>query len=125
MAVERRRYPRFEVVAQVELEADDETLMMPLRNLSLGGALLSLPSPDAVPPLQMGDAVSAFVDFGSDLRGENLALSLEAEIVRVEQSDTGITGVAVRWVGGSEQAQSKLAEIVARLSADDSQRLNL
>jgi len=121
MGSERRIHTRFDIVAQVEIEADDETIMLPLRNLSLGGALLGLPS-SAQPELGLGDPISAFLDFGSDLHGDNLALSLEAEVVRFEEYDGKTVGVAIRWVGGSPFAQTKLGEIVEHLSREDSQQ---
>ena len=121
MGSERRIHTRFDIVAQVEIEADDETVMLPLQNLSLGGALLGLPSNHRV-RVDLGDEVDAFLDFGSDLHGESLAVSLEAEIVRFEENNGEVTGVAVRWVGGSEFSQRKLGEIVARLGREDSQQ---
>jgi c-di-GMP-binding flagellar brake protein YcgR len=120
MGSERRIYARYDIVAQVEIEADDETIMLPLQNLSLGGALLGLPSSQRV-QVDLGDEVDAFLDFGSDLHGESLAVSLEAEIVRFEEHDGQVTGLAIRWVGGSDFSQRKLGEIVARLSLEDSQ----
>ena len=71
MGSERRIHARFDVVAQVELESNDETVMLPLQNLSLGGALLGLPSNHKV-QVDLGDEVDAFLDFGSDLHGESL-----------------------------------------------------
>jgi hypothetical protein len=37
---EHRRHPRFELLASVELHQGDETLILPARNLSLGGVSL-------------------------------------------------------------------------------------
>ena len=117
MGLERRIHPRFEIVAQVELEADDEMFMLPLQNISRGGALLGLPNSNDVPTLGLGDEVSAFVDFGSDALGDNLALSLEAEVVRVIEADGTPTALALRWVGGSAFAQKRLVEIIEELEA--------
>ena len=36
-----RRHPRFELFASVELHQDSETVVLPARNLSLGGVLLA------------------------------------------------------------------------------------
>jgi len=117
MGVERRVHPRYEVVAQVELEANDEMFMLPLKNISRGGALLGLPPGTDVPELDLGEEVSAFVDFGSDALGDNLALSLEAEVVRVLENDGAPFGVALRWTGGSPFAQKRLIEIIEQLEA--------
>ena len=118
MGVERRIHNRYDVVAQVELEANDETIMLPLRNISLGGALLEI-SDSQAPALHIGDALSAFLDFGSDAQGEDLALSLEAEVVRFEEEDGTPTRVAVRWVRGSLYQLRKLGEIVDQITGDE------
>ncbi len=121
MGAERRIHDRYDVVAQVEIEANDETIMLPLRNLSMGGALLGLPTTEA-PQIGLGDSMSAFLDFGSDAHGEDLTISLEGEVVRFEEVDGVATAVALRWVSGSLYQLKKLGEIVERISAEDSQR---
>jgi len=118
MGAERRIHARYDVVAQVELGASgDETVMLPLRNVSQGGALLGV-SDDQAPSLRLGDEVSAFFDFGSDEAGLDLAVSLDAEIVRIVKDAGRSVAVAIRWVGESEAERYKLGVMIRQLAGD-------
>jgi len=49
-----RRHPRFDMFASVELHAAEETLVLPARNISLGGVYLSSDGHDLA-ILELGD----------------------------------------------------------------------
>lgn len=121
MGSERRVHERFDVHAHVEVEANDELFLFMLRNISRGGALLALPKKIEEFPVDLGDELSTFLDFGSDALGENLALSLEGQVVRFVEEDGLTTAIGLRWTGGSSFNMQKLVEIVEKLE-DQSQR---
>ena len=112
---ERRVHERYEVIAQVEVNASDDVLLLALKNISLGGALLQVP--DAA-QFSTGDELSAFVDLSDDA-GDNLAVNLEAEVIRSIHEPGSEAAIAVRWIGESDFSRKQLErviEFVARTS---------
>jgi hypothetical protein len=84
-----RRHPRFELLASVELHLGDETLILPARNLSLGGIYLGSDGHD-LGAFPVGAALEVLVfDAVDEARP---AVRAQAVVVRHEQA-----GMALRW----------------------------
>jgi hypothetical protein len=85
---DRRRYPRVAIFAFVEMRSASETLILTVRNVSAGGALLSADGHDiSVFPVGSRHSVALFTP-GDDGR----LLVLSGEVVR-HQPDA----MALRW----------------------------
>jgi PilZ domain-containing protein len=85
---DRRRHPRLELFALVELKSALETLILTVRNLSVGGVLLSADGHDLTQfPMGTRHEVSVFTPDETASR-----LVLTGEVVR---HDAG--GMALRW----------------------------
>ncbi len=141
---ERRRHPRFDVLAQIEIRGTDSTLVLPLRNISLGGAYVEFDSddPDAIEPaLTAGTRASIFIDAsaaeasGDDASeadsapgdqdgggdGEqdsgSLAVTLDAEILRITFPTGAPAGIALSWELSDASARADLERVIAALRA--------
>ncbi len=109
---ERRRFERFDLYAQVELEVDGDVLVMPIINISAGGLLLRAEHGEAV-ELQVDDRVRIHLDV-SDIP-EPIALTMDASVVRIVTNDTGATSVGVMWTTSDAMVVLKLAELLQYL----------
>lgn len=132
---ERRQFPRYEVLAQVEIRGGDSTLVVPVRNISVGGLYVDLESHDLDglgPALMPGQRATIFLDAGEGGDDPDLAVSREAEILRIdrpsgrprERSDEhpsgpasggGQAGMALRWTLAEVEVIERLAHILAVL----------
>jgi hypothetical protein len=103
-----RRYPRYELFASVELHAADTTLVLPARNISLGGIYLSADGNDlAAVPVGLEVEVMLF-DALDD--GES-AVRAMAKVVRNERA-----GLALTWSSTDPVVAGRLANLLERLS---------
>jgi hypothetical protein len=96
---ERRQHPRYDVLAQVEIRGGTDTLVVPVRNISVGGLYVDLEEhePGALgPSLAAGQRATVFLD-ASDLE-EDLVVTREADILRIDRPERGRGGMAMRWV---------------------------
>jgi len=70
MADNRRRHERYNVYAQVELAHDGELVILPVRNLSLGGAFVEAPIGE-YPKIKVGSRFEVALSLGDDLDEED------------------------------------------------------
>jgi hypothetical protein len=95
---ERRQHPRYDVLAQVEIRGGEDTLVVPVRNISVGGLYVDLeePEPGALgSSLAAGQRATIFLD-ASDLE-EDLVVTRDADILRIDRPEIGRGGMAMRW----------------------------
>lgn len=109
---ERRRFERFELLAQVELEVDGDVLVLPVINISAGGVLLRAEQGEAS-ALQVDDLVTVTLDV-SDIP-EPITVTMDASVVRIVTSDTAPSTIAVMWTSNDAMAVLQLAEMLQYL----------
>lgn len=96
MSQNRRKHPRFEIVAQVQLGADGDVLIYPAGNLSLGGVFVNV-NLEEVPFLAIGAVLdvtitgiaSGAADGDAEAPPEHV-VSTKAKIVRVDEKAPGL-----------------------------------
>lgn len=93
----QRRHPRYELLASVELHWGDETLILPARNLSLGGIYLGADG-HALDTFAIGSELEVLVFDAVDEARPQVRAS--AEVVRLDQD-----GMALKWKSGKGQAE--------------------
>jgi len=104
-----RRHPRFDMFASVELHADDETLVLPARNISLGGVYLGADGHD-LSMLELGLELEVLVfDALDETRGP---VRLVGEVVRLDGQ-----GVALMWADSDPEIARNVARLLHRLQA--------
>lgn len=108
---ERRRFERFELLAQVELEVDGDVLVVPIVNISAGGVLLRAEHAEAT-SLHVDDQVSVHLDI-SDIANP-ITVTMDASVVRIVTSDAGAT-IAMMWTSTDAMAVVRLAELLQYL----------
>jgi len=84
-----RKHPRYELYASVELHVGDETLILPARNLSLGGIFLGADG-NNLETLPIGHQVELLVFNAGD--EDSPAVRAFAEVVRHDDD-----GVGLKW----------------------------
>ena len=92
---ERRRTHRVELLAQVQLRrGDGEVFLLPVSNISAGGAFLRLEPGIGISSLVVGDQVDIFLDLGS-----SFTLDLPAQVLRIDVKggDGRVAGIGLRW----------------------------
>jgi hypothetical protein len=100
---------RYEILASVELRAGDETLILPARNLSLGGIFLANDGND-LSQLAVGSQVELHVFNAAD--ESSPAVRALAEVVRCDN-----TGVGLRWHGDPETGR-QLTSLLGNIRQD-------
>ncbi|HEX8953684.1 MAG TPA: PilZ domain-containing protein [Polyangia bacterium] len=103
----QRRHPRFELFASVEVHAGDETLVLPARNISLGGVYLSADGHD-LGKLDVGLELELLVFDALDETRQPVRLS--GEVVRLDGH-----GVALMWADSDPEVASNVALLLQRL----------
>lgn len=103
----RRKYPRYELLAQVELDRAGEVALLEVGNVSMGG-LFVLADSDLI--LAAGDRVDVFIDL------DDVELRAAAEVIRVTEA-----GVALSWQSSDSGTTAKLSRLLdhIRAMADD------
>ena len=99
---EQRQHPRFEVFASVELKRGDDTLVLAVKDISLGGIYVSADSHD-VGALKIGSIHELHVFDALDASGP--AVFRRAVVVRHTSE-----GVGLSWTGGGDGSLEKLVE---------------
>jgi hypothetical protein len=92
---ERRRSHRVELLAQVQLRrGDGEVFLLPVSNISAGGAFLRLEPGVGISSLVVGDQVDIYLDLGS-----SHLLELQAQVLRIDVKggDGRVAGIGLRW----------------------------
>lgn len=111
---ERRRTHRVELLAQVQLRrGDGEVFLLPVTNISAGGAFLRLEPGIAISSLVVGDQVDIFLDLGS-----SHMLDLPAQVLRidVQGGDGRVAGIGLRWTTSDPARQGRLEAALKHLS---------
>jgi hypothetical protein len=93
--------------ASVELHADEETLVLPARNISLGGVYLSADGHD-LGALEVGMEIEVLVFDALD--ESRRPVRLVGEVVRLEEH-----GVALMWADSDPDVARNVARLLHRL----------
>lgn len=99
-----RRHPRFELFASVELERDGETVILPARNISLGGVYLEADGHD-LGEFAVGGAVA--VQVFDAVNESQPPVHLDGHVVRHDG-----TGMALMWAPSDPQAALQLGRLL-------------
>jgi hypothetical protein len=102
-SLDLRRHPRFELLVQVEVRRGDELVILPARNLSLGGIYLNSDGND-LSAFAAGSLVELLLFDAADESRPPLAA--RAQVVR-RDSD----GVALKWREDAEVAR-RVGELI-------------
>jgi hypothetical protein len=102
-----RQHERFEMYASVELKAESETMILPARNISLGGVYLGADGHDL-----NGIALGARLDVQvfDALDESKRPVRLEAQVVRVDDK-----GMALRWLSIDALEAAELSKLLDTL----------
>jgi hypothetical protein len=104
-----RKHARFEIFATVEIHHGDETLVLPARNISLGGLYLSADGND-LGKLAVGALVEVTL-FDAFDEGKLFVRGM-AQVVRQEPKE----GIALTWASTDPNVAHKLASLLERLN---------
>lgn len=105
---ETRRHPRYELFASVELHRGQETVVLPARDISLGGLFLKADGND-LGHVSVGDFVE-LVLFDMNDDGEP-TVRADAQVVRCDAD-----GMALTWASTDPIVSRKLANVLERLN---------
>ena len=104
----QRRHPRFELFASVELHQDRETVVLPARNLSLGGMSLSADGHD-LSHFEHGMVIDVLIFDALDENTEPVRSS--ARVVRHDPDGS----MALMWNATDPKVASLLASLLQKL----------
>ena len=114
---ERRRYPRYQVFAQVEISGKEATLILPVNNISAGGISVALDKGDSssgaaeeAAEFSPDEAVTVFLDAGVGSDGRALHVTMEARIVRINRGAN--PGVALCWTNNDAEATARFEQVL-------------
>jgi hypothetical protein len=93
--------------ASVELQREGETVILPARNISLGGVFLTADRHDLT-ELEVGMSVEVLV-FDA-LNEKNRPVRLAAQVVRRDE-----TGMALMWTSTDSDAALRLAKLLGSM----------
>ncbi len=105
-----RVHPRYELFATVELRRGEETLVLPARNISLGGLYLEADGND-LSQIAPGEIVEIML-FDAIDEGR-VEVRADAQVLR-HQPD----GIALTWASTDPIIARKLAALLERLNSD-------
>ena len=111
---ERRRTHRVELLAQVQLRrGDGEVFLLPVSNISAGGAFLRLEPGVGISRLVVGDQVDISLDLGS-----THIVDLPAQVLRIDVVGEGgrVAGIGLRWSAKDPAVQDRLEAALKHLS---------
>lgn len=111
---ERRLTHRVDLLAQVQLRrGDGEVFLLPVSNISAGGAFLRLERGVGISSLVVGDQVDIFLDLGS-----SHTLDLQAKVLRidVQGGDGRVAGIGLRWTSTDPTLMERLEVALKHLS---------
>jgi hypothetical protein len=111
---ERRRTHRVELLAQVQLRrGDGEVFLLPVSNISAGGAFLRLERGVGISSLVVGDQVDIFLDLGSAV-----TIELAAQVLRidVQGGDGHVAGIGLRWTTSDPALHERLESALKHLA---------
>jgi hypothetical protein len=102
-----RRHPRFEMYASVELHAANETIVLPARNISLGGVYLSSDGHDLA-EFEIGMELEVLVFDALDEKRK--PVRVVGEIVRHDGE-----GLALMWADSDPDIAIRVAKLLDQL----------
>lgn len=102
-----RRHPRLELYASVELHAERETLILPARDISLGGVYLEADGHDLN---SFRDGSPLYVQVFDALDEKSQPVRLRATVVRHDDK-----GMALSWSTIDPRATTTLARLLTSL----------
>jgi hypothetical protein len=114
---ERRRHPRYELLAQVRVNRGREDIVMEMVNMSLSGALIDMGSVDRPRWVDVGRTLEISITHPVSLD----LVEVSGRIVRILEDESG-TRVAVEFVDPSEEASKGLQDLLDIAAASEAPR---
>ena len=109
MANERRRYPRYEIIAQVTIRSGGENYLMDVGNISCSGVFISGDNLDSISFLYEGQELE--MDLFTTAHLENIRM--KGRIVRFEYgSDGEKKGFGVEFAKATAETNDELLRLV-------------
>ena len=110
---ERRRAHRVELLAHVQLRrGDGEVFLLPVANISVGGAFLRLEPGVGISSLVVGDQVDIFLDLG---RGVTVELPAQVLRIDLQGGDRRVAGIGLRWTSNDAALRDRLGVALKHL----------
>jgi hypothetical protein len=110
MTNDRRRYPRYEIIAQVTVRSGSENYLMDVGNISRSGVFISADNLDNIPFFRVGQDLE--MDLFTTEHLENV--KMKGRIVRfVYESDGGKKGIGVEFAEATTQDNDALLRLVS------------
>ncbi len=111
---ERRVHPRFEVLAQVEIRGGENTLVVPVRNISVGGLYVDLDDHDlGTPRVLARQRASAPPSSSMPVTATtSSSWSRDADILRIDRPEVGRGGMAMRWTAVEPEVAEHFARVL-------------
>lgn len=114
---ERRKHPRIDLAAQVEVSSSDVVHLLRAENASRGGLFLQ-GNPENYPQFQKGTEVGLHiceVDSSDEEDDDAVDVFARARIVRIEEAgDEAQGGFAVEFVKLDDENQERLEKLLTR-----------
>ena len=92
---------------------DGEVFVLPVINISAGGAFIRFERGVGIAGLAVGDQVDVFLDLGS-----SFTLDLPAQVLRidVQGGDGRVAGIGLRWTSNDPTVHGRLDQALKRLA---------
>jgi hypothetical protein len=92
---------------------DGEVFLLPVSNISVGGAFLRLEKGVGIPALTVGDQVDIFLDLGS-----SFTVDLPAKVLRIDLTggSGNVAGIGLRWSTTDSALLGRLEAALKHLS---------
>ena len=104
---ERRRFERYELLAQVQLHHHGEVAVLPVVNISAGGVLMRVEHGEI--EIALDETVTVFLEV-TEL-AEPIAFAMDATVVRIIDGKS----IAVMWTSTNAGAVTQLAKLLEHL----------
>jgi len=115
---ERRKFERFELLAQVELRRHGEVYLLPVVNISAGGMLVRIDD-GSLTDIAVDERVNVYLEVADF--AEPLTMTMEAVVVRVGMVDDAPVGVALMWTSVNGSALVQLAKLLDYVRTRDTE----
>jgi hypothetical protein len=113
----KRRHPRFELFASVELHKDGETVILPARNLSLGGVSLEADGND-LGRFAVGTVIDVLIFDAVD--ETTPPVRAPAKVLRHDRiAGKGVGSMALMWNATDPKVSELLAALLHKLKPRD------
>ena len=115
MGMERRNFPRYEVMAQIRVKRGRVNYIMDVENLSLSGLFVTSDSIKQMPWFRIGQELEMDIFATEEL--ENIRI--HGRIVRITDSDVeGQAGFGVEFTSLPDDAKKKLSMFVDNMAVE-------